>query len=174
MAPPNPDSQGGLATAAPGLTTEGVTRPAGPSCPNPGTCPLHKVKRAPLGRTQREGVPRPGSMETSWASLRICVTRGEKVQSKAFSKHLRAQSNNSQLCEGAGVGGGEAHAAGWRVGWAEVRLGGAQPRAHEGGRRAEQGQRFVRARWAVDEPPRRWAWKFPLPSGPFLDPSRDL
>ena len=137
--PPNPDSEGGLATAAPGLTTEGVIRPAGPGCPNPGTCSPHKVKRAPLGRTQREGVPRPGSMETSRASLRICVTRGEKMQSKAFSKHLRAAVTTPSCVNGAGggggAGGGEAHGAGWRVGWAEVRLGGDQPRTH-GGRAA--------------------------------------
>lgn len=53
------------------------------------------------------------------------------MQSKAFGEHLRACSNSYQLCEGA-LGGGEAAQLGWRVGWAEVSLGGDQPRTNVG------------------------------------------
>lgn len=76
-----------------GLTTKG-----GPSCSSPGTCPPEVKNPEGEGTPQpkrrnpeRKGTPWPKRRKTSGAPLRLSDARGEKMQSKPFGKHLRAQ-----------------------------------------------------------------------------------
>lgn len=96
MSPP-PESQGGLATTTPELTTEAVLGRLALAVPTP-------TPSSALGRHPGERPPQARQEGSSGAPLRICTAGGEKSQPRPVV-NIRGPSNDYQLCEGARWGG---------------------------------------------------------------------
>lgn len=94
---PLPESQGGLATTAPELTTEAVLGRLALAVPTP-------TPALRTGEASGERPPQARQEGSSGAPLRICTAGGEKSQPRPVV-NIRGPSNDYQLCEGARWGG---------------------------------------------------------------------